>query len=205
MRIQEQLGADIQMVLDVCPALPAPTRWCATRSTAPPAGPSGPGPRSSAAPAARTDRGLAQAQFGIVQGGIDAGLRVDSARRTVAVGFDGYAIGGLSVGESRDEMLPTPSPPPSPSCPADQPRYLMGVGDPVSLVEAIALGVDMFDCVLPTRLGPPRHGPHRRRAPEPAQRPVRHATTGPLDPACPCPSAPAGRGATCATCSRWAS
>jgi queuine tRNA-ribosyltransferase len=93
--------------------------------------------------------------FGIVQGGTDAVMRAESARRTVDVGFDGYAIGGLSVGESRAEMVDAIG-----ACidelPKDQPRYLMGVGDPASLVEAVALGVDQFDCVLQTRVG--RHG-----------------------------------------------
>ena len=94
-------------------------------------------------------------QLGIVQGGTDVELRVESAQRTVAVGFDGYAVGGLSVGEGRDEMLATLAAT-LPELPEDQPRYLMGVGDPLGMVEAIALGIDLFDCVLPTRFG--RHG-----------------------------------------------
>ena len=80
---------------------------------------------------------------------------LDPASRTVDVGFDGHAIGGLSVGETRSEMLPALEAALA-ELPADQPRYLMGVGDPVSIVEAVARGVDMFDCVLPTRLA--RHG-----------------------------------------------
>ena len=96
-----------------------------------------------------------QALFGIVQGGTDEALRAESARRTVELDFDGYGIGGLSVGEPRDEMLPALAAALA-ELPDDQPRYLMGVGDPASLVEAVALGVDQFDCVLPTRLG--RHG-----------------------------------------------
>ncbi|MFT5027529.1 MAG: queuine tRNA-ribosyltransferase, partial [Ilumatobacter sp.] len=99
----------------------------------------------------RTD----QALFGIVQGGTSETLRAESARRTVEVGFDGYGIGGLSVGESREEMLPALAAAIE-HLPVDQPRYLMGVGDPASLVEAVALGVDQFDCVMQTRLG--RHG-----------------------------------------------
>ena len=153
--IQSLLGADIQMVLDVCPALPAPTavvsdavertaRWAERARAA----------FVERAPW-REDLGLAQVQFGIGQGGIDESLRADSARRTVDIGFDGYAVGGLSVGESRQEMLPALAAALA-HLPMDQPRYLMGVGDPASLVEAVGLGVDMFDCVLPTRHA--RHG-----------------------------------------------
>jgi queuine tRNA-ribosyltransferase len=93
--------------------------------------------------------------FGIVQGGSDPTLRAESARRTVALEFDGYGIGGLSVGESREEMLPALAAALA-ELPTDRPRYLMGVGDPASMIEAIALGVDQFDCVMQTRLG--RHG-----------------------------------------------
>jgi len=153
--IQTLLGADIQMVLDVCPPLPSPPKvvqaavertaaWAARGRAAFVAG-----------AAERQDRGLEQAQFGISQGGTDVVLRAESARRTVDLGFDGYAIGGLSVGESRDEMLPALASALE-HLPEDQPRYLMGVGDPASIVEAVALGVDMFDCVLPTRHA--RHG-----------------------------------------------
>lgn len=96
-----------------------------------------------------------QSLFGIVQGGTDAVMRAESAQRTAEIGFDGYAIGGLSVGETRAEMVESIA-----ACighlPDNQPRYLMGVGDPASLVEAVALGVDQFDCVMQTRLG--RHG-----------------------------------------------
>ncbi len=126
-----------------------------------------------------------QSQFGIVQGGVDPALRRQSAERTTAIGFDGYAVGGLSVGETRDEMLLGLQAAVE-HLPADQPRYLMGVGDPASMVEAVGLGVDLFDCVLPTRHA--RHGtiltaagrlnlPGRRYATDP----------GPLDDACSCP------------------
>lgn len=94
-------------------------------------------------------------QFGILQGGTSEELRRESALRTTEIGFDGYALGGLSVGEDRSERLPAIAV----ACanlPKEQPRYLMGVGDPLSLIEAISAGVDMFDCVLPTRLA--RHG-----------------------------------------------
>ncbi len=146
MKVQQQLGADIAMVLDVCSALPASIerlasdvertlRWAE---------------RSKAAHN-RAD----QALFGITQGGVDPELRASSAKRTVEIGFDGYAVGGLSVGESRDEMLPALWAATA-QLPADAPRYFMGLGDPVGLVEAVAAGIDMFDCVLPTRLA--RHG-----------------------------------------------
>ncbi|HEX2039192.1 MAG TPA: tRNA guanosine(34) transglycosylase Tgt [Acidimicrobiales bacterium] len=174
-RVQSQLGADIQMVLDVCPPLPSPpdvVRVAVERTAA------------WAARARRTPRREGQALFGIVQGGVDEGLRRESARRTVELDFDGYGIGGLSVGEPRDEMLPALAATLE-ELPADRPRYLMGVGDPVGLVEAIGLGVDMFDCVLPTRLA--RHGTvlaaHGRYQ-------LRNAAfardDGPLDPACAC-------------------
>jgi queuine tRNA-ribosyltransferase len=96
-----------------------------------------------------------RALFGIVQGGDDQGLREKSARTLVDIGFDGYAIGGLAVGESQEVMLQIVGAT-APMLPADRPRYLMGVGTPADILEAIARGVDMFDCVLPTRNG--RHG-----------------------------------------------
>ncbi len=145
-KVQEQLGADIAMVLDVCTALPAPRetilkdmertqRW-AERSRA-----------------AHTRKD--QNQFGIVQGGVDPELRAISALATVEIGFDGYAIGGLSVGESREDMVPALRAA-TDELPHDKPRYFMGIGDPIGLIEAVHNGVDMFDCVLPTRLA--RHG-----------------------------------------------
>jgi queuine tRNA-ribosyltransferase len=95
------------------------------------------------------------ALFGIVQGGDDPALRQQSARGLIGIGFDGYAIGGLAVGEPQDVMLATVAEV-APALPADRPRYLMGVGTPEDMLEAVARGVDMFDCVLPTRNG--RHG-----------------------------------------------
>lgn len=141
--VQEQLGADIQMVLDVCPPLPSERRVLAeaVHRTAEWAA------RARAVHRRRED----QALFGIVQGGDLEDLRVESARRTVELDFDGYAVGGLSVGETREAMLPALAAALE-HLPADQPRYLMGVGDPLSIIDAVQLGVDMFDCVLPTRL-----------------------------------------------------
>ena len=144
--VQQLLGADIAMVLDVCSALPATRedlqdsreltlRW-AERSQ-------------------QAHNRADQAQFGIVQGGVEPDLRAESAERTVAIGFDGYAVGGLSVGETRDSMVPALAAATA-ALPVDQPRYFMGLGDPVGLVEAVHNGIDMFDCVLPTRLA--RHG-----------------------------------------------
>jgi queuine tRNA-ribosyltransferase len=136
-------------VLDECPALPAERdvlersialtgRW-AQRARA---------HFLEARP--RSEHGTGQLQFGIVQGGADLGLRETSAALTVEVGFDGYAIGGLSVGESTDVMYKVIAHT-APLLPAHQPRYLMGVGTPLDLIEAVASGIDMFDCVMPTR------------------------------------------------------
>jgi queuine tRNA-ribosyltransferase len=178
---QERLGADIQMVLDVCPPLPSPpevVRTAVERTAA------------WAARARAAHRREGQALFGIVQGGVDEKLRAESARRTVEVGFDGYGIGGLSVGESRTELL-TALGAAVEQLPADRPRYLMGVGDPVGLAEAVALGVDLFDCVLPTRLA--RHGTVLTGA---GRLSLRNAANreddGPLDPTC-----------GCVVCRRW--
>jgi len=174
--VQEALGADIQMVLDVCPPLPSPPEVvrAAVERTA----------RWAARARAAHRRVDDQALFGIVQGGVDPALRAESARRTVALDFDGYGIGGLSVGETLDELLPALEAATA-ELPVDQPRYLMGVGDPVSIVEGVARGVDLFDCVLPTRLG--RHGTVLTSAGRLNLRNARFATDdGPLDPACAC-------------------
>jgi len=148
MEIQaDLLGVDIIMQLDECPALPAPRtdvetamerslRWAV---------------RCKAAFGARDAQNL----FAIVQGGVDADLRRRSAEALTAEGFDGYAVGGLAVGEPQAEMLRTLDAT-VPLLPQDRPRYLMGVGKPIDLVEAVARGIDMFDCVIPTRSG--RHG-----------------------------------------------
>jgi queuine tRNA-ribosyltransferase len=180
--VQAKLGADIQMVLDVCPPLPSPpevVRQAVDRTAA------------WAARASRAPRREGQALFGIVQGGVDEALRDESARRTVEIGFDGYGIGGLSVGESRAEMLPALAAALA-VLPTDAPRYLMGVGDPAGLVEAIGLGVDLFDCVLPTRLA--RHGTVLTAAGRFNLRGGAYARDdGPLDPTC-----------ESAVCDRWA-
>src|SRR3954451_7492148 len=117
-------------------------------------------------------------------------MRSESARRTVDIGFDGYGIGGLSVGEPREEMLPALAAA-GDELPSGRPPYLMGVGDPVGLVEAIALGVDLFDCVLPTRIA--RHGSALTSGGRIQIRNAIHSEADePLDPTC-----------TCMVCSRW--
>jgi queuine tRNA-ribosyltransferase len=141
--IQEALGADVAMALDHCPALPAEkdaiaeatdrtVRWARRCKDA----------------RTRPD----QAVFGIVQGGAHADLRRECADRLVEIGFDGYAIGGVSVGESPEEVRKALEVT-SPHLPTDHARYLMGVGRPQDVLDAIAAGVDLFDCVLPTRNG----------------------------------------------------
>jgi queuine tRNA-ribosyltransferase len=125
-----------------------------------------------------------QALFGIVQGGTSTSMRAESAKRTVETGFDGYAIGGLSVGEHRDEMLPALASAVE-HLPDDRPRYLMGVGDPAGLVESIALGVDQFDCVMQTRVG--RHGTALTGEGKVHVKTARYKDDqGPLDEDCPC-------------------
>ncbi|MEI7806035.1 MAG: tRNA guanosine(34) transglycosylase Tgt [Hyphomicrobiales bacterium] len=146
--VQTLLGADISMQLDECLKLPAKRdeieramrlslRWAERSKKALEAAPKG------------------RALFGIVQGGDDLALRAESARALVDTGFDGYAIGGLAVGEPQEVMLATVAQV-TPLLPKECPRYLMGVGTPDDLIEAVARGIDMFDCVLPTRNG--RHG-----------------------------------------------
>jgi queuine tRNA-ribosyltransferase len=172
---QELLGADIQMVLDICPPLPSPTQVIrdAVDRTA-----------RWAARARAAHRRHDQSLFGIVQGGIDPELRAESAQRIVELGFDGYGIGGLSVGETRAEMLPALAAALE-HLPADRPRYLMGVGDPASLVEAVGLGVDQFDCVMQTRLG--RHGTAMTSQGKVQVKAARHADEdSPIDSACGC-------------------
>ncbi|MCC7126849.1 MAG: tRNA guanosine(34) transglycosylase Tgt, partial [Acidobacteria bacterium] len=147
--IQLNLGSDIAMVLDECPALPSDraTLEQSLQLTA----------RWAARARARfldrrphSDTGRGQLQFGIVQGGTERDLRAQSVELTRSVGFDGYAIGGLSVGEPNQAMYDTVAHT-APLLPEDQPRYLMGVGTPLDLIENVARGIDMFDCVMPTR------------------------------------------------------
>lgn len=147
-RIQaDQIGAEIVMQLDECPALPAP-REAVEKAM-----------RLSLDWAGRCKRAFgsrdAQNLFAIVQGGVDPELRRISAEALVAEGFNGYAIGGLAVGEGHEAMLATLEVT-VPHLPLERPRYLMGVGKPLDIVESVWRGVDMFDCVLPTRSG--RHG-----------------------------------------------
>jgi queuine tRNA-ribosyltransferase len=152
--IQARLGSDIAMVLDECLAFPADhdavaasmersVRWarrCRERMSV----------LREEPPADVTVSNPWQAQFGIVQGGVFQDLRDESADATVAIGFEGYAIGGLSVGESTDVMYAVTGQT-AQRLPADRPRYLMGAGTPEDLVECVARGIDMFDCVMPTR------------------------------------------------------
>ena len=183
--VQADLGADIQMVLDVCPALPAdePVLRRAVERTAVWAA------RGRRAFLDHPDAAARQCQFGIVQGGVDPVLRAESTRRTLEVGFDGYAVGGMSVGESRDEML-EPLAVVTSMLPSDQPRYFMGLGDPAGLVEVVARGIDMFDCVLPTRHA--RHGTVLTTGGRLNLRNARFARDDlPLDPAFP--ASPAAR------------
>jgi queuine tRNA-ribosyltransferase len=146
--IQILLGSDIAMQLDECLQLPAAQAELLRAM------------QLSLAWAERSKRAFERAPagnalFGIVQGGDDPVLRAESARVLIDLGFDGYAIGGLAVGEPQEVMLRIVERV-APALPAERPRYLMGVGTPADLLEAVARGIDMFDCVLPTRNG--RHG-----------------------------------------------
>jgi queuine tRNA-ribosyltransferase len=178
--IQVLLGADIAMQFDECVKLPAP-RADIER-----------GVRLSLAWGERSKRAFegtppGRALFGIVQGGDDVELRRASARPLVAMEFDGYAIGGLAVGEPQAVMLAIIAEV-APLLPADRPRYLMGVGTPDDLLEAVGRGIDMFDCVLPTRNG--RHALAFTRFGPINLKNARHADDPrPLDAESPCPAA----------------
>jgi queuine tRNA-ribosyltransferase len=127
-----------------------------------------------------------QAQFGIIQGGVDPGLRTESVQRTTAIGFEAYAIGGLSVGEPLDVMYSVVGHT-APLLPEDRPRYLMGTGMPDDLVECVARGIDMFDCVLPTRNA--RNGHLLTREGVLAIKNARYANDpSPPDEGCGCPT-----------------
>ena len=188
MEIQRLLGSDIVMAFDECPKIDQPRdtiarsmemsmRWAA---------------RSRAGFDAGGEHAERAALFGIQQGALDERLRAESAGALQAIGFDGYAIGGLAVGEGQEAMFATLDFAPG-QLPADRPRYLMGVGKPDDLVGAVERGVDMFDCVLPTRSG--RNGQAFTWAGPMNIRNAKFAEDqGPLDEKCGCP--------VCATWSR---
>ncbi|MEM9645381.1 MAG: tRNA guanosine(34) transglycosylase Tgt [Planctomycetota bacterium] len=181
--IQEALGSDVAMVLDHVIALPAErdavedamarsVRWAkrcqefATREK--------------------------QARFAIVQGGLDEELRGQCARELTSLGFDGYAVGGLSVGEPPPEMYRVTAAT-TQHLPKNKPRYLMGVGRPIDLIESVARGIDLFDCVMPTRNGRNAiaftdEGPIKLR------NAIHREDTSSLDPECPCPACRHSRG-----------
>lgn len=174
-QVQNLLGADIIMAFDECPPLPTKPHNLQTAV------------RRTLAWAARSrtaHRRTEQALYGIVQGGLDLDLRKRCLEQLVELGFDGYAIGGLSVGEPPPEMWALLDEF-AWQMPADSPRYLMGVGTPTDLVNAVAAGVDQFDCVLPTRNGRKGYaftsvGPLRLR------NACHRLSSEPLDPACRC-------------------
>lgn len=175
MQVQRDLGSDIVMIFDECTPYPATEeearksmelslRWAARSKAAHGESPS--------------------ALFGIVQGGMYESLRRESLAGLLDIGFDGYAIGGLSVGEPKEDMLRVLTEL-TPYMPEDKPRYLMGVGKPEDLVEGVRRGVDMFDCVMPTRNA--RNGHFFTREGVIKIRNARHRhDTGPLDPSCDC-------------------
>jgi queuine tRNA-ribosyltransferase len=211
MEAQIGLGADIIMAFDECTEYPAePSRvrasmemtarwaarskqyfedkkhevpWRAVSSVASHVS-SGPHSRNSKPETRNPGADATQSLFGIVQGGMDRALRKESAERTIEIGFPGYAIGGLSVGEPREltrEMVESTLA----HLPTDQPRYVMGVGTPEEIVEYASLGVDMMDCVLPTRAA--RHGLLFTSEGKVSIKQARYAQdAGPLDPNCDC-------------------
>ena len=182
MEIQRLLGSDIVMAFDECPRADRPReeiaasielsmRWAA---------------RSRAGFDSGEEHAAGAALFGIQQGALDEDLRRVSAQKLREIGFDGYAVGGLAVGEGQDAMFATLDFAPA-MLPEDRPRYLMGVGKPDDLVGAVERGIDMFDCVLPTRSG--RNGQAFTWAGPLNLRNARHAEdAGPLDERCPCPT-----------------
>jgi queuine tRNA-ribosyltransferase len=173
--IQAKLGSDIAMCLDVCApagsddlaeAVRLTTVWAKRQREAP--------------------RADGQLLFGIAQGATDPELRRRSIAEIVELDFDGHALGGLSVGEARDPMLETVADA-APLLPADKPRYFMGIGDPEGILEVIERGVDMFDCVLPTRMG--RTGTALTSAGRLNLKNARFSRDqGPLDERCDCPA-----------------
>jgi queuine tRNA-ribosyltransferase len=179
--IQRVIGSDIMMVLDECPPNPSPDSAiaAAVRRTVEWA------ERSRTMFKQTSPRyGHDQFQFGIVQGGISLPWRRTCAEELCAIGFDGYAIGGLAVGEAVEEMYQVVDHT-APLLPRDLPRYLMGVGTPANLLECIALGIDMFDCVMPTRNA--RNGQLFTSNGTVNMRNAKHiADNQPLDPGCDC-------------------
>lgn len=183
MEIQSLLGSDIQMQLDECLKLPAErseviramelsARWAE---------------RSKAKFEALGGPGKGQGLYGIVQGGTDIELRLQSAKLLTDIGFWGYSVGGLAVGEPQHEMLAVLDET-CPALPEDKPRYLMGVGTPDDLLKAVARGIDMFDCVMPTRAG--RHATAYTRFGKINLKNARHADDPrPLDEESTCPAA----------------
>lgn len=174
-QIQEQLGADVIMCLDECPpsgesrdkiraAVDRTTLWAKRCREA----------------QKRTD----QALFGIVQGGVHPDLRARSAEALLGIGFPGYAVGGLSVGEPPDVMYRTLEST-VPILPSEKPRYLMGVGRPHDILEAVCRGIDLFDCVMPTRNGRNAMA-FTSRGPVRLRNAVHQRDSGPLDPECAC-------------------
>jgi queuine tRNA-ribosyltransferase len=173
--IQRQLGSDIAMCLDICLPADSPraqhelavartTRWAARQLATP--------------------RGDGQLLFGIAQGGTDPELRRRSIEEIAGLGLDGHALGGLSVGEEREVMLETVGWT-APLLPDDRPRYFMGIGDPVGVLEVVGRGIDIFDCVLPTRVG--RTGAALTWEGRLNLRNARFARDrGPLQEGCPC-------------------
>jgi queuine tRNA-ribosyltransferase len=177
MEIQKMLGSDIVMSFDECTPYPADEATAVASM------------RLSMRWAQRSREAFGDrpghALFGIQQGSVFEGLRGESAEALTRIGFDGYAIGGLAVGEGQEAMFSVLDYAPA-MLPADRPRYLMGVGKPDDIVGAVQRGVDMFDCVLPSRSGRTGQGLTRRGAVNVKN--ARHAEdTRPLDPDCTCP------------------
>jgi queuine tRNA-ribosyltransferase len=178
MEIQRLIGSDIVMCFDECPALPADDTRVAESM------------RMSMRWAARSKEAFGNrpghALFGIQQGGVTEALRGESAEALKGIGFDGYAIGGLAVGEGQEAMFGVLDYAPQ-MLPDDKPRYLMGVGKPDDIVGAVQRGVDMFDCVLPSRSG--RNGQALTRIGAINIKNARHRDDPrPLDPECTCPA-----------------
>ncbi len=178
MEIQKLLGSDIVMCFDECPALPAPAETVAQSM------------RLSMRWAQRSRDAFGDrpghALFGIQQGGVTEELRAESAEALTAIGFDGYAVGGLAVGEGQEVMFSVLDTAPG-MLPQDKPRYLMGVGKPDDIVGAVMRGIDMMDCVLPSRSG--RTGQAWTRRGQVNIKNARHQDDPrPLDEACTCPA-----------------